>query len=163
MRLPYQGRQAPLAAAAAVAAAAALLACSVGPASAQGLEYLSAPEQLWQQSAGTTQEGNGLFWSPDGSAVVGTFADGSVRAFSPSTGEQVLSYAPDPLSGSTLAGLGGVTFAGYGGASDSPYMVYAVADNANDPTTAQTYVSPFVGTGSFCCLQLGALASFAVF
>jgi hypothetical protein len=35
-----------------------------------------------------------------------------------------------------LSGLRGITFAAYG--TDSPYMVYAVADNATDPTTAQT-------------------------
>jgi hypothetical protein len=107
----------------------------------QDLEYPAQPEELWRASSGATQEGNGLYWAPDGSALVGTFSDGSLRAFSPATGEVAGSYTPAAESGAVVTGLGGVTFAGYGpNATGSPYLVYAVADNAADPTTAQTYV-----------------------
>jgi hypothetical protein len=108
----------------------------------QDFEYLNPPEELWRASAAATVEGNGLFWAPDGSALVGTFSDGSVRAFNPATGEVAATYTPSASSGSVVSGLGGITFAGYGpNATGSPYLVYAVADNAADPTTAQTYVS----------------------
>lgn len=109
----------------------------LGASHGQELEYLDPPQVLWTQSASPAQEGNGLYWSPDSSAVVGTFADGSLRAFSPSTGDSVV-YTP-AISLTTVSGLGGVTFSGYGpNATGSPYLVYAVADNPSDPATAQT-------------------------
>jgi hypothetical protein len=108
----------------------------------QEFKYINPPQELWRASSGATVEGNGLYWAPDGSALVGTFSDGSLRAFDPATGAVSATYAPSAASsGSVVTGLGGVTFVGYGpNATGSPYLVYAVADNAADPTTAQTYV-----------------------
>jgi hypothetical protein len=117
-------------------------AASVTAVRGQEFKYINPPQELWRASSAATVEGNGLYWAPDGSALVGTFSDGSLRAFDPATGAVSATYAPSAASsGSVVTGLGGVTFVGYGpNATGSPYLVYAVADNAADPTTAQTYV-----------------------
>jgi hypothetical protein len=117
----------------------------------QEFKYINPPQELWRASSAATVDGNGLYWAPDGSALVGTFSDGSLRAFDPATGAVSATYTPSAASGSVVTGLGGVTFVGYGpNATGSPYLVYAVADNAADPTTAQTYVVVVVIDESCC-------------
>lgn len=99
------------------------------------LEYLPNPSEVWRSSASEAQDGNGLFLTPDGSKLVGAFADGSVRFYDPITGDVTKTFTPDRIGQSSTRGLGGITFS-YDQAQ--PYLVYAVTDDPFNPNNAKT-------------------------
>lgn len=113
------------------------------------------PVLLWQGLTSDTSagvyEGNGVYVSPDGSMIVSTSADGTLRAFEPVTGAVMWTFVPENL-GFAIRCWSGVTFNFRG---DTPYMVYAVADGAiekeNSPL-AETYV--YLDLSSFSRLPL---------
>jgi len=114
----------------------ALFLCLV--ASSRGaLTYPANPTEMWTATASEAQEGNGLYFAPDGSSLVGTFADGSVRFYNPTSGADAYPpYAPTAsASGFSTRGLGGVAFTPGG---TTPYMVYAVSDDPNSGPIATT-------------------------
>lgn len=99
------------------------------------LTYLPTPNPVWETSASEALVGNGLFFTPAGDMLVGSFADGSVRFYNPETGADANPpFAPDKIGFSTR-GYGGITFSPEG---DSPYLVYAVSDDPVDPSSAKT-------------------------
>ena len=97
------------------------------------LEYLKDPTEAWSKGASETGVGNGFFLSPDGSKLVGAFADGSVRIMNPATGEDI-AYTPTS-QGVSIRGLGGVSFAMN---ASTPYIVFAVVDDPTDAANAKT-------------------------
>ncbi len=98
------------------------------------LEYLDTPSVLWSDRTTDdatlgVKQGNGLYLSPDGSMLVSTSADGTLRAFEPSSGTILWTYKPPSL---------GVVFRCFGGLhfndqAPTPYMVYAIADGLTEP------------------------------
>lgn len=87
------------------------------------LLHLDFPNVTWTTFGGELGVGNGLFLSPDGSLLVGTFLDGSVRFMNPMDGSETAApYFPES-QGVGIRGYGGMTFS-FGNGRD--YMVYAV-------------------------------------
>jgi len=97
------------------------------------LTYLKEPEEAWTKGASETGVGNGFFLSPDGSKLVGTFADGTVRIMNPTTGEDI-TYTPTS-QGVSIRGLGGASFAMN---ASTPYIAFAVVDDPTDAANAKT-------------------------
>lgn len=102
-----------------------LLAALLGAAAGER-QYLNPPEVAWTATGSEAKPGNGLFVSPDGDLLVGSFLDGSLIMYNPETGEKLGSYTPDVTSGATIRGFGGVTFAYTG---STKYLLYAVTEN----------------------------------
>jgi hypothetical protein len=104
-------------------------------AGAQTIEYVADPAVAWTAIGGEIGPGNGIFPTPDGTRLVVTFQDGSVKFLDPGTGETVLDdFAPESL-GFSIRGFGGVSFAYE---RPTPYMVYAVTDDVFNRVNAKT-------------------------
>lgn len=105
------------------------------PSSHAQISYLAEPKLLWsgfttnaEEGELGVREGNGLYISPDGSMLVSTSFDGTVRAFDPIIGDILWTYTPNNL-GFPIRCFSGVTF---NLQSATPFLVYTVADSATD-------------------------------
>jgi len=91
------------------------------------IDYALNPRQLWTATASEVGENNGAFISPDGSLVVVTSSDATIRGYDAETGASLFTTQPNSL-GFPVNNYGGVTFS-----PSRDFFVFAVVDGAPNP------------------------------